>query len=173
MAVELAFTVPFTLIGLTAARRAARRHRSSSEISLSAAEGWSEPAPAYEPALAWEPAPAYEPALAWEPAPAYEPALAWEPAPAYEPAPAWEPAMPSTAPLPMTAQFYPNGQPAELCGPAGSVVAAMLGFRELDHRAELAHTAMEHAYSSDRAAFSPSWPNAALPPGGSGSGYLL
>ena len=126
----------------------------------------SEPAPAYDLAPASEPAPAYDLAPASEPAPAYGSAPGWGSAPVYNPAPAWEPTAPAIAPREMTARFYPNGQPTELQGPAEVVERAMLGFRELDHRAELAHAAMEQAYDSRWTAFSPSGPTAALPCGG-------
>jgi hypothetical protein len=66
----------------------------------------------------------------------------------------------------MTARFYPNGQLAELCGPAEVIGRAVLGLRELDHRAEIVRTAIEQA-------FVPSRHNAALPPGSYSSSELL
>ena len=86
MPVDLAFTIPLTLIGLSAAR-AADRHRSSPELPPSVAGDWSKPAPVHRPA------------------------------------------MPSTASPEMTARFYPNGQLAELRGPAEIVGRAVLGLR--------------------------------------------
>jgi hypothetical protein len=68
----------------------------------------------------------------------------------------------------MTARFYPNGQLADLRGPAEVVARTVLELRGLDHRAEIVRTAMEQEHISSWQAFVLSRRNA-LPPGGYGS----
>jgi hypothetical protein len=122
MPVDLAFTVPLTLIGLSAGRAASRR-RPNPELPPSPAEIGIPPGPWYSEPMRYETA------------------------------------TPSTTAPEMTARFYPNGQLAELCGPAEVIGRAVLALRELDHRAVIARAAMGQA-----SAFSQ---QNALPPGSS------
>jgi hypothetical protein len=122
MPVDLAFTVPLTLIGLSAGRAASRR-RPNPELPPSAAEIGIPPGPWYSEPMHYGTA------------------------------------TPSIDTSEMTARFYPNGQLAELRGPAEVIGRAVLGLRELDHRAVIARTVMEQASALSR--------QNVLPPGSS------
>lgn len=135
MPVDLAFTIPCTLIGLSAGR-AAGRHRASAELTPSAARDWD--------------------------------TARLEPAPVYQPNQVYQPTTPNIPSPQMTARFYPNGQLADLRGPAEVVARTVLELRGLDHRAEIVRTAMEQEHISSWQAFVLSRRNA-LPPGGYGS----